>query len=364
MMADQRIPLSVLFGAVAQSMAENQAYLNSLDDKNGNAGDNYVHNWQVVQRAVTQAEQRDADSGTAMMVAARALQRQGQGRTAQMYSAGLARAATQFAGQNGISLTDFLPLLEGLLGGMQGTTNRRPGEGSPMDALLPGILGYLAAKQQGADDQQALMAALGQAMGMTGVAGSRGQRGYAAPQPGGGLGDLLGSLLGGGMAAPTPQPQAPAGGGADLLGSLLQQLLGGGGLTETPAPAPAPQTPAPAPQTPRQRSTPRQAPPPEQNPNLGLEELLKGLLAGPQGGSPLPDQTPSAPAPQTPYGRDYQPPAQPDPGAAGGTALLEGLLRGLLGGQSGGEGQPAPAPSRPASPTSPRIGRRGEVSEA
>ena len=357
-MADQKIPLSVLFGAVAQSMAENQDYLNSLDGSNGNAGDNYVHNWQVVQQAVSQAEQRNADSGTAMMMAARALQRQGQGRTAQMYSAGLARASTQFAGQNGVSMTDFLPLLEGLLGGMQGTTNRRPGEGSPMDALLPGILGYLAAKQQGADDQQALMSALGQAMGMTGVAGS-GRAGSNAPRPGGGLGDLLGSLLGGGMTAapaPQPQPQAPMGGGSDLLGSLMEQLLGGGGLGAAPAPAP---------QAPRQQPAPRQAPAPQDNPNLGLEELLKGLLGGPQGGLSMPDQAPAAP--QTPYGRDYQPPAQPDPGAAGGTALLEGLLRGLLGGQSGGadQGSSAPsAPSQPASPMSPRIRRRGDVSEA
>lgn len=353
-MAEQRIPLSVLFGAVAQSMAENQAYLNSLDGSNGNTGDNYVHNWQVVQQAVTQAERRQADSGTAMMMAARALQRQGQGRTAQMYSSGLARAATQFSGQNGVSMTDFLPLLEGLLGGMQGTTNRRPGEGSPMDALLPGILGYLAAKQQGADDQQALMSALGQAMGMTGMAG--GGQGAAAPRPGGGLGDLLGSLLGGGMAAPAPQPQpqSPLGGGGDLLGPLIQQLLGGG-LSDAPAPAP---------QAPRQQPRPRQVPPPDQNPNLGLEELLKGLMAGPQGGPGLPDQAPSAPVPQLPYGRDYQPPTQPDPGAAGGAALLEGLLRGLMGGQAGGEDQAGPAPSRPTTPMSPRVGRRGEVSEA
>ena len=344
-MTDQRIPLSTLFGAVTQSMAENRDYLNSLDGSNGNTGDNYLHNWQVVQRAVSQAEQRDADSGTALMMAARALQRQGQGRTAQMYSSGLARAATQFSGQSGVSLNDFLPLLGGMLGGMQGQTNRRPGEGSPMDALLPGILGYLAAKQQGADDQQALMSALGQAMGMTGMAGGR----PGAAQPGGGLGGLLGSLLGGGMsAAPQPQPQAPMGGGGDLLGGLLEQLLGGGGLGS-----------APAPQAPRQQPMPRQAPPPQQNPNLELEELLKGLLGGPQGGLPQQEQ-----APQVPFGRGYQPPAQPDPGAAGGTALLEGILRGLMGGPPGGQDQGAPQQSRPAAPMSPRIGRRGDVSEA
>lgn len=47
------------------------------------------------------------------------------------------------------------------------------------------------------------------------------------------LGGLFGSLLGGGMAQPAPQPQQSSGGMDDMLGGLLGSLLGGGG-----APAP------------------------------------------------------------------------------------------------------------------------------
>lgn len=354
-MEQQQIPLSTLFGAVVQSMQENQSYLNSLDGQDGDAGDNYLHNWTVVEKAVKQAESMDADAGASMMYAARALQRQGKGQTAKMYSSGLARASTQFAGQSGISMTDFLPLLQGLLGGMKGGTDRRAGEGSPMDALLPGILGYLAAKQRGMDDSQALMQALAQAMGATGMAGSVGRQ--AAPQPGGGLMDILGSLMGGqqgGAPEAAPSPSQRGDDMGSLLGPLLEGLLGGGAAMG--------QSPYEAPQRPAPRQMPRQAPPPQAGSgDLSLDDLLQGLLGGQQGGS-APQPTPRQGRGAVPYGPGYEPPSQPDPGAAGGTALLEGILRGLLGGGAAPGSGPGGGPEA-GTPTR-GLGRRGPSSDA
>ena len=65
-----------------------------------------------------------------------------------------------------------------------------------------------------------------------------GNQGYGYTQPqapqqgGGGLGDLLGQMLGGGSSAPVPQ--APQQGGG--LGDLFGQLFGGGSASDQNVP--------------------------------------------------------------------------------------------------------------------------------
>jgi len=76
-----------------------------------------------------------------------------------------------------------------------------------------------------------------------------------APQGGGGLGDILGDILGGGrQSAPAPQPRSSGGGGG--LGDILGDILGGG------------RQPAPAPQAPQGGG--------------GLDDLLRDILGGPR----------------------------------------------------------------------------------
>jgi hypothetical protein len=133
--------------------------------------------------------------------------------------------------------------------------------------LAPIVMGYLASKLQermggGARAPQSGGGGLGDILGDLLGGGSAPQQ---QPQSGGGLGDILGDLLGGGSApqqqAPAPQApagdrgfqvpgtgsgdglrmdpgtpttpsaqqrQAPAGGAGDLLGGLLQDILLGG----------------------------------------------------------------------------------------------------------------------------------------
>ncbi|MEM7635494.1 MAG: DUF937 domain-containing protein [Pseudomonadota bacterium] len=88
--------------------------------------------------------------------------------------------------------------------------------------------------------------------------------GASAPAPrggsGGGLGDIIGDILGGGR---KPQPRSGQGGGGleDILGDILG---GGSGRQRTPAPQPQQRAPS---------------------PGGGLDDLLRDILGGGMGGS-------------------------------------------------------------------------------
>ena len=153
--------------------------------------------------------------------------------------------------------------------------------------------------------------------------------GQAAPQAGGpDLGSILGGLLGG--QAPQSPQQAPQSGEPDL-GSILGGLLGGqatqspqansddvlvGGLSQGNIPTLPSSSSAPSNDDPVVLGSLSgdQGQPQAQSGQPDLGSLLGALLGG------------QSVAPQS------QAAASPDPGAAAGTVLLEGLLRGLGGG--------------------------------
>ncbi|MCW5880357.1 MAG: DAK2 domain-containing protein, partial [Anaerolineae bacterium] len=123
-MEENRVPLSQLFGAVAQTVDERKDYLNNLDGSSGNTGDNAAYNWQVVAQAAAEAEAMNPDAGFVLAAGAQALTDHGRGKTAAMYARGLRQAATQFQGQQGMTLSDFQPLVEGMTTGMQKGSQR------------------------------------------------------------------------------------------------------------------------------------------------------------------------------------------------------------------------------------------------
>jgi hypothetical protein len=102
-----------------------------------------------------------------------------------------------------------------------------PGGGGAMQRLLPMlapiVMAYLAKQmtQRGGQPQASPGGGgLGDVLG--GMLGGGGQ-GRGAPSGGGGLGDVLGGMLGGAQGRGTP-----SGGGGDVLGGLLEGLLGKG----------------------------------------------------------------------------------------------------------------------------------------
>jgi hypothetical protein len=93
---------------------------------------------------------------------------------------------------------------------------------------------------------------------MSGGASAPAPRGGSGSSQGGGLGDIIGDILGGGR---KPQPRGGQGGGLeDILGDIL-----GGGSSRRRSPAPQPQQRAPS-------------------PGGGLDDLLRDILGGGTGG--------------------------------------------------------------------------------
>jgi hypothetical protein len=105
---------------------------------------------------------------------------------------------------------------------------------------------------------------------------------------GGGLGDILGDILGGGVQRPTPQQQPQSGGGG--IGDILGDILGGG----------AGQRPSGGSQggglgdilgdiLGGGKQQPEPSPRPQRSPGGGIEDLLKDILGG-GGAAPAPQR--------------------------------------------------------------------------
>lgn len=229
-----QLDLAGLWDVVAQNANNDRSYLNQLDHSNGNAGDNYAANMQLVARTLDrELRGGQGDAGAALRAAAEQLRQDGRGKTAPIYADGLSRAAEQFRGRSGLQAGDLLPLLQGLLQSAQGSSGAPPqGQGGMLDALVPGVLGYLNAKQQGSSDTDALMSALSAAQGgMGGMLPGTAQGGLggllsgapSAPQYGGG------TLPAPGVAGSQGSANPGAAGVGMLLQSLLQGLLSQGG---------------------------------------------------------------------------------------------------------------------------------------
>jgi dihydroxyacetone kinase-like protein len=69
-------------------------------------------------------------------------------------------AAQRLQGTQGIGVNDILPLLQGLLSGVQGRTNAQQGQGTLLDTLLPAVTSYMSARNSGRPNSSAIGDAL------------------------------------------------------------------------------------------------------------------------------------------------------------------------------------------------------------
>lgn len=161
----QAVPLADLFDSVTGTLENQRGYLNDLDrvGGNGNHGDNVVDNFRLITQSLRRDHQLEAREQ--LQRAADTLQQGGRGATANLYAQGLREAAQRVpAGGNQIDLQMLMPLLQGLLTGVSQSTPAQPGQGTLLDALLPGIQSYLGARQAGQSNGQAMLNALGAAL--------------------------------------------------------------------------------------------------------------------------------------------------------------------------------------------------------
>ena len=181
---EESLDLERLFNAALKTLRQNRSALNDADEVNHDHGDNMVATFATISQAIRETPGRTPSQQ--LSHAAARVRRRNSG-SAQMYANGLAQAAREFEGTP-VTRTNGLALVQTLLGGGHAAPIREQQEGRGLGDLLGSMLGGQQQQQQ--------------------------------PQAGsGGLGDLLGSMLG--SQQQQQQPQAGSGGLGDLLGSML-----------------------------------------------------------------------------------------------------------------------------------------------
>jgi len=200
-MTEQNVDLVRVFSQVSRTLSNNQETLNQADTYNHDHGDHMVDTFKTITNAMK--AKKGSNASDMLNYAAQKLSQNANNGSAQLYSQGLQKAAQQFQGQN-VDTKSALSLLQTILSAGGQPAPQQPAQpSSGMGDLLGSLLG-----------------------------GSQ----TSSPQSSG-MGDLLGSLLGGGQSTPQQGSQQTAAGG-DLFGSLLGGLTGssqqqsGGGLSD------------------------------------------------------------------------------------------------------------------------------------
>ena len=201
--------LTKVFSAVTRTLQENQSTLNSADDYNHNHGDNMVDTFRTITQAVR--EKKNSQPAEQLAYASQKLSQQAQSGSAKLYAQGLDQAAARFQGQSGITADNALQLVQSLMGGQ---TQAAAGGGGMTDLLGSLLGGQTPGEQpQGASGGNEMTDLLGSLLGGQSSATP------ASGQDTGGMTDLVGSLLGG--QAPASQAQGASSAGGIDLNTLL-----------------------------------------------------------------------------------------------------------------------------------------------
>ena len=211
----EELNLSSVFKEISKVLETNRQQLDNADEYNHNHGSNMVQTFTLIQKAVESKKTEPVSDQLAY--ASEVLKEKSTGGTAQIYSAGLAKASQEFVGK------DFNASTAGtLINSMMGIdTNTERGAGDLLSSLL-GSLSTTEAKQetqtqtpaQSTDLFGSLIGSLtGQQQTTTTPTSTNNQSDTS---------DLLGGLLGGLTGTSSTSSQSSSGSGlSDLVGSLL-----------------------------------------------------------------------------------------------------------------------------------------------
>jgi hypothetical protein len=141
----RQIDLGKLFQTVAGTMAENKQQLNKADTYNHDHGDNMVEVFNVISQAMQ--EKKDADPADQLAYASQLLRQRKSG-SAQVYAQGLSQASKEFKGQSQVTTADAMKLIQSLLGGGQAASGQPlGGVGDLLGTLLGGASGAATSAQ-------------------------------------------------------------------------------------------------------------------------------------------------------------------------------------------------------------------------
>jgi hypothetical protein len=153
-MATKTVDLAKLFGAVANSLADNKDALNKEDTYNHDHGDNMVQTFSTIAKVV--GDLKGKDQAAQLSAASKELQKSKSG-SAKVYAEGLNQASQQFKGQS-ITPDSTGMLLQALMGAQKPpapVSQPKPQGGGILGSLLgalTGAKGSSAQNQNQADD--------------------------------------------------------------------------------------------------------------------------------------------------------------------------------------------------------------------
>lgn len=149
-MADQSIDLVKVFQSVAKVMGKNKTTLNEADVYNHDHGTNMAHTFKVISQAME--EKKDLSPADQLAYASELLRQKEKSGSAMIYADGLARAASQFQGQN-VTADNATLLIQALMGGGQPQQPQAKASdpmGGLLGSLLTGLTGSGGSTQQNA----------------------------------------------------------------------------------------------------------------------------------------------------------------------------------------------------------------------
>jgi hypothetical protein len=145
----QETPINLvnLFQTVTGTLSKNKKKLNAADTNNHDHGDNMVDTFEVITQAMK--EKQGADPADQLAYASELLRQRKSG-SAQVYAQGLSRASTEFHGKQ-VTPNNAMTLIQSLLGGGQAPAEQPQ---SGMGNLLGSLLGGVTEKEAPAQEQQ------------------------------------------------------------------------------------------------------------------------------------------------------------------------------------------------------------------
>ncbi len=189
-MGNQKIDLGSLFSQVTKAMVQNKASLNEADTYNHDHGDHMVEIFDVISQAMKEKE--SAEPADQLEYAAQLLRRKSNSGSGKMYASGLDQAAKQVLGKN-LDAGAVVSMMQTILGGGQPPAAKAApaaqsvGSGDLLGSLLGSLTGGQGGGQSTTEQANGSGDFLGSLLGsLTGAQGGSGEQGLD-------MGDLLGA---------------------------------------------------------------------------------------------------------------------------------------------------------------------------
>ncbi len=195
-MAGEQIDLFSLFRQATKSVKQNQTSLNQADTLNHDHGDNIVEIFDVITQAMK--EKKTAEPADQLEYAAQLLRRKTSSGSTTVYANGLEQAAKQVLGKD-LNVGTIMAIIQALMGSTQ-LPGQQSGQASGSD-MLGSLVGQLLG---GAGKTDASSSGTGQGLDLTDLLGA-GMDYMAAKQSGkSDIEALTGALMSGSTMAQTP----------------------------------------------------------------------------------------------------------------------------------------------------------------